>query len=326
MERDYVEQFPLPMEWEYEDTNVYLIRSDSGNWLIDAGEIYEDNFEYLTEELADLGLGWADIEGVCVTHLHPDHAGLVFKMLDVNPDLELLIPPGPSFEKRTETRVHEWLTRIGMPRELHEFIVDEITDHKYVGFMKDVKETGTFVEPGTSLQLGDYECEVIEAHGHTPNQVVYYLPDDGLLFSGDHVLLNETPNVSLFPEYMDGNPLGDFHDGLETLLDRELSVVYPGHGRPFSNGQSRVRELLDHHAERLEHCRRAVQDEPLSAFEVAEQIPWTNKTFEDLDEIHQFLALGESMSHLIYLAERGEVTRERQEGVDYFRMTATPDK
>lgn len=315
---DYVERIPLKMEWEYDDTNVYLVQSDAGNWLIDAGEIHEDNFETLTDTLREHGLNWQTIDGVCVTHLHPDHAGLCFEMLDRNPDLDVLIPPGPAMEKRTPERTHKWLNRIGMPAELHEFIVDAITTRKYVEFTKELKETAEFLEPGSNLKLGDFHCEVIKAHGHTPNQVVFYLPEDGLLFSGDHVLLNETPNVSLFPEYLGGNPLGDFHEGLEALLDREISTVYPGHGRPFQNGGTRVRELLDHHEDRLNHCLRAVRDGELTAFEVAHQIPWSNKTFEDLDETHQFLALGESMSHLIDLAERNVISRERKDSVDYF--------
>lgn len=318
MDVDYVKRIPLGMEWQYEDANVYLIQSDSANWLIDAGEIYEDNFEVLTEKLRDSGLEWRNIEGVCVTHLHPDHAGLCFKMLEENPDLRVLIPPGPSMEKRTPDRTKKWLTRIGMPEDLHEFILDEITEHKYVDFMGRLKETAEYLEPDTTLELGDHDCEVVKAHGHTPNQVVYHLPEDGLLFAGDHVLLHETPNVSLFPEYLDGNPLGDFHQGLEALLDRRVTMLYPGHGRPFENGLGRVRELLDHHEERLNHCRQAVRSDRLTAFEVAERIPWSNTTFKELDEIHQFLALGESMSHLIYLSEKGEVDRAREEGVDYF--------
>lgn len=318
MSADYVHRIPLEMEWEYDDANVYLIQSDTENWLIDAGEIHENNFEVLTGKLRDQGLGWSDVEGVCVTHLHPDHAGLCFDMLEENPDLTVLIPPGPGMDNRTRERTHRWLNRIGMPEELHEFIVDEITEHKYVGFMKELKETAEFLEPGTNITLGPHRCEIIEAHGHTPNQVVFYLPDDELLFSGDHVLLNETPNVSLFPEYLDGNPLGDFHDALDGLLQRDISTVYPGHGQPFQNGRDRIQELLDHHTERLDHCRRAVEGDRLTAFEVAGRIPWSNKTFDDLNQIHQFLALGESMSHLIYLTETGKLNRESDGGIDYF--------
>lgn len=315
---DYVERIPLPMEWEYEDTNVYHLDGGDEQWLIDAGEIHENNFTTLTESIRDRGLKWSDVTGVLVTHLHPDHVGLVFKMLEENPDLELRIPSGPSMERRTPERTREWLRRVGMPEELHDAVVEEITNHKYVGFMEDVKNQGQLLEPGTSLRLGNRRCEVLPARGHTPNQVVYYVPEDRLLFSGDHVLLNETPNVSVFPEYLDGNPLRDFHDGLEGLLERDISRIYPGHGPPFSNGKQRVRELLEHHEGRLEQCRRALGESPQSPFEVAQQIPWSNKSFDDLEQVHQFLALGESFSHLEYLAQRGEIESSNRDGADCF--------
>ncbi|MFB6344952.1 MAG: MBL fold metallo-hydrolase [bacterium] len=319
---DYVDRIPLDMEWQYEDANVYLIRSDSGNWLIDAGEIYNTNFQFLTDELKDRGLSWNKIDGVCVTHLHPDHAGLCFDMLEANPDLQVLIPPGPAMDQRTRDRTQEWLNRVGMPEDFHEYILNDITSHKYVDFMGRLKDTAKFLETGQTLTLGDYQCDVIKAHGHTPNQVVFYLPEDELLFSGDHVLMNETPNVSLFPEYLGGNPLKDFHDSLESLLDLEISMVYPGHGVPFENGLSRIQELLDHHEERLEHCRQAMRKGPVTAFDVVQEIPWGSGDFDELDEIHQFLALGETMSHLIYLTEADNVHRNREDKEDYFKLSS----
>lgn len=321
MSTEFVKRFPLPMEWEYEDPNVYLLRTEDGPWLIDAGEIHETNFEDLTEGLAEEGISWEDVRGVCATHLHPDHVGLAFKILDASPSTRFLIPSGPSYEKRTEERTRRWLYRIGIPESLHDPFVEEILGYPYLEFMADLKETAETIEPGTTLNLGDRTVEVVKAHGHTPNQVVYYLPEDQLLFSGDHVLLHETPNVSLFPESLERNPLRDFHESLRLLLDREISTVYPGHGQPFRNGHDRIRELLDHHGTRMGHIRRTLSGEPKTALEVAEQIPWGNKEFDELSQVHSFLALGESMSHLVKLAREDEVRRERENGVDYFTMT-----
>jgi glyoxylase-like metal-dependent hydrolase (beta-lactamase superfamily II) len=315
---DYVNRFPLAMEWEYEQTNVYHLDGGDEHWLIDTGEIHEDNFEVLTEYLRGEGLTWSELTGVLVTHLHPDHVGLIFEMLEENPDLDFRIPTGASMGKRTPERTKEWLRRVGMPEAFHEAVLEEITNHKYVDFMRDVKDRGRFLEPGTTLRLGSRLCEVLPARGHTPNQVVYYLPEDGLLFSGDHVLLNETPNVSVFPEYLDGNPLRDFHEGLEGLLDLDISVVYPGHGPPFQNGKERVRELLEHHEGRLDQCRRIVEETPQSPFEVADQIPWSSGSFEDLKQVHQFLALGETFSHLEYLRQQGKLEKSDEDGTNRY--------
>lgn len=318
MNINYVKQISVSMEFGYESTNIYLLQSANENWLIDAGEKYDDNFDVLTSELSEFGINCQDLDGVLITHLHPDHVGLSFKLLERNPELPIFIPEGPSYEKRTKERIRLWLNRTGIPEEFHQKFVNKLTDFPYIEFMKRLKDQFETVEPGDSIQLGNYECSVIGARGHTPNQVVYYLNQDKVLFSGDHILLEETPNVSLFPEYLGGNPLADFHNSLETLLDRAVDMVFPGHGKPFRNGHQRIKELLNHHDERLNHCLEALTDEPQSALTVAEYIPWSGGGFDELDETHRYLALGETLAHLIELVERNQISCEENSQVYYF--------
>ena len=48
------------------------------------------------------------------------------------------------------------------------------------------------------LQLAGLELRCIHTPGHTPGHMVLYLPRQRLLFSGDHILFDITPNIAVW--------------------------------------------------------------------------------------------------------------------------------
>ena len=73
----------LPMPWELETVNVHLVDLDDGFLLVDSGIATEECFDALESELKALKIGWRDIRTLCLTHLHPDHIGLSWKILEL---------------------------------------------------------------------------------------------------------------------------------------------------------------------------------------------------------------------------------------------------
>ncbi len=75
-------------------------------------------------------------------------------------------------------------------------------------------------------QLSMVNCQLIPTPGHKEDCVCYYLPDEGVLFSGDTLFLGSVGRTDL--------PGGDYETLIASL--RELmklpadTVVYPGHG------------------------------------------------------------------------------------------------
>lgn len=55
------------------------------------------------------------------------------------------------------------------------------------------------VEDGDKLTFGDLTFTVLEMPGHTPDHVCYYLEDEKIMFLGDHILFDITPNVTIWP-------------------------------------------------------------------------------------------------------------------------------
>src|SRR5512133_3438704 len=57
--------------------NAYLVKADEGSLLIDTGWNSDEAFEALQGQLAEAGVTFKDLKYIAITHVHPDHYGLV---------------------------------------------------------------------------------------------------------------------------------------------------------------------------------------------------------------------------------------------------------
>jgi len=149
---------------------------------------------------------------------------------------------------------------------------------------------------------------VLVGGGHSPEQACLFAPERGLFISGDQVLPHITPNVSIWPNEPEEDPLSDFLGTLEALRAVPGDpLVLPSHGRPFVGLARRCQELALHHRARLDAVLDAC-DRPRTAFEVMEVL------FDRTLDPHQTsFAIGEAFAHLNHLAVEGRVRRERRE-------------
>ena len=85
-----------------------------------------------------------------------------------------------------------------------------------------------------------------------------------------------------------------------TALDPETTVL-PAHGPVFTGLHERVTGIIEHHQIRLQRLL-ALCEQPLCLAEVAPRL--FRKPLQGIDYV---LALGEAMSHLVYLLNRGEL-------------------
>ncbi|MPZ52696.1 MAG: MBL fold metallo-hydrolase [Acidimicrobiia bacterium] len=90
---------------------------------------------------------------------------------------------------------------------------------------------------GENLELGGFSIEVRQTPGHTPGHCVFYLPDEGVLFSGDQLFAGSVGRTDL--------PGGD-QDALwvsmkRRVMDLEDEVrVLTGHGEETTIGRERA--------------------------------------------------------------------------------------
>jgi glyoxylase-like metal-dependent hydrolase (beta-lactamase superfamily II) len=86
--------------------------------------------------------------------------------------------------------------------------------------------TGTLAD-GDSVRTDEYELRALHTPGHASNHLCFLLVDEGLLFSGDHVMQGSTVVIS--------PPDGDMSDYLTSLarlrsLEPPLCTIAPAHG------------------------------------------------------------------------------------------------
>src|SRR5579864_2258336 len=73
----------LPLPFELESVNVYLVALDEGWMLIDCGMETEPAFEALRSAMEQRGIAWREIRHILLTHMHPDHIGMSRKLLEL---------------------------------------------------------------------------------------------------------------------------------------------------------------------------------------------------------------------------------------------------
>src|SRR5918912_940015 len=63
---------------------VYVFETDAGPYLVDAGWNTDDAYETLCAGLRQAGTDLAEVRGVLVTHIHPDHYGLAGRVREAS--------------------------------------------------------------------------------------------------------------------------------------------------------------------------------------------------------------------------------------------------
>ncbi|ADZ71705.1 MBL fold metallo-hydrolase [Polymorphum gilvum] len=104
---------------------------------------------------------------------------------------------------------------------------------------------------GERITLGGAVFEAVETPGHTANHLAFALPDEGILFSADHVMVWSTSIVA--PP--DGS-MQAYMDSLDKLLARSEDLYFPGHGGPVRAAADYVTALKVHRHDR----ERAILD------------------------------------------------------------------
>ena len=98
---------------------------------------------------------------------------------------------------------------------------------------------------GDAVDGPGWRLEAVHTPGHTSNHLCFALPQERVLFSGDHVMGWSTSVIA--PP--DGN-MGDYMRALAKLLPRTDAAYFPTHGPAIPDPQAFVQGFIDHRRER----------------------------------------------------------------------------
>jgi glyoxylase-like metal-dependent hydrolase (beta-lactamase superfamily II) len=315
----------LPLPYQLDHINIYLIRDGDGWAVIDTG-IGTSEGKHVWESLLTGPLKGERITRVIVTHLHPDHIGLAgwlcerFKALLLTSYSTYMGCQVISFGSSDEvTRKNfNFYRSHGMSEEVAEIVA--IQGHDYLRLVGKLPDSFLRLVFADVLTIGTRTFRVLTGDGHAPEQLMLYCEAEQLLFAADQVIEAISPNVSVYAVEAMGDPLGHFLRSLRMLRSEipDDVLVLPGHRRPFYGLHARCRALEAHHEERCGLILKVCAESPRT---VADLVPVLFN--RPLDPHQMTFAFTETLAHVNRLVRRGEVCLFRQGELVYARLADT---
>jgi glyoxylase-like metal-dependent hydrolase (beta-lactamase superfamily II) len=132
-----------------------------------------------------------------------------------------------------------------------------------------------------------------------------HCPSLNILISGDMVLPRISSNISVYDTEPLADPLGLFLQSLKKYTHlAEDCLILPSHGKPFTGVRQRIKQLLQHHEDRLNDLRHGFAAGDMNAMDAMALL-----FKRQLDPHQTTFALGESLAHLHCLWYMGELQR-----------------
>ena len=288
---------------------VYLFETDRGPFIVDAGWNTHDAFEALSMGIAAAGSSIAEVQGVLVTHIHPDHYGLAGRVRETSGAWIALHPADAAliadrYDHPTDLleRVRGMLRRVGAPAEELDALQNASMP---VRPLVDAVQPDVLIEDGQRPEVPGWDLQAIWTPGHSPGHLCFWEPANKVMLSGDHVLPRITPNISFHPQ-ADADPLGDFLRSLLKLKGYDSTEVLPAHEHRFVGLDGRLDELAGHHEQRFAEVIGAIQDGVTTAWDIAARMGWS-RSWDRIEGFMRRAAVGEAMAHLRTLEIRGLV-------------------
>jgi len=304
-------EIPLPGS-PLKSLNSYLIKADGRFLIIDTGMNREECKREMLSNLEKLEVDLKKTD-FFITHAHADHLGLV---------VHLATDTSRIYMSEKEVVVHNsegedhWQKVIlfyllnGYPEDELKEAVENHPQRRY-GFNHEMNYS--VVNDGDTIEIGDYSFKCIDTRGHAPGHMSLYETNKKIFIAGDHILFDITPNIAYRLELE--NPLKEYLANLEKVDRLDITLLLTGHRSILNDHRKRIRELREHHQERVKEVLHALEDGEKTAFQVAPYIDWDVSfgSWELFPAAQKWFAFGETLAHLHYL-EGNEMIHKRTKG------------
>jgi glyoxylase-like metal-dependent hydrolase (beta-lactamase superfamily II) len=232
--------------------------------IIDPGP---DNKEHTAALLA--ALSGETVNAILVTHTHKDHS-----------------PAARALKAATGARIFGCASNnsSGSP-------VDAAHDFEYApdGVLRE----------GDATETKNFSLVCVETRGHTQNHLSFALPQEGALFSGDHVMAWATSIIA--------PPDGAMRlhmASLEKLLARNDRIYWPGHGGPVKEPHGYVQALIKRRHARENAILSCIKAGDVTIAAIVAHV------YEGLDPALTPAAAYSVLAHIEDLVEQGHVKTE----------------
>lgn len=190
--------------------HAYVVRGLRKNVLIDTG--LPTTTAHFERCLGEIGLSRSDIKIVVLTHEHIDHAGGT-----------------PYFAGNAVIAAHRLAANKLVLKD--EFaLMNRAFDEEAGDF-----EIDFLVDEGATIDLGNFELQIMHTPGHCSGAICIYEPNHRLLFSGDTIMGN-----GILGGVLGSGNVSDYIHSLKRLSSLRIEHLYPGHGKLSSQAEADI--------------------------------------------------------------------------------------
>jgi len=311
-------RIPLPIP-ALKHLNAYLIRTENQYVLIDTGMGTDEAYKELSRQLAEIGVKPENLTEILVTHFHIDHVGLVPRLRKLS-GAQLIVSAETTEAVQLVIQTYEsyWKNLVniykeaGVPTELVEQTLKTTPGYIYQAAYLELASPSRTLKDGEKISFGKYSFQTILTPGHAPGHICLYEPKQRFLMAGDHLLPTITPHVTQWRQ--ETSALAEYLDSLEKVRKLDMDVVLPSHEELFKDHRKRINELKEHHRLRAMEILSEIQTQGLTAYQIASRIHWDVEysSWDRFPLFQKYLAVGETLAHLKFLEEQGQVKKNRQ--------------
>ena len=314
----WVIEIPLP-DNPLRSINSYIVRSGQHALIVDTAFNHGRCREVMHMAIEQLKLDLQHSK-LFLTHLHADHIGLTEYYVEHGSTVYMSEIDYHYFQKVKNCnlwgQMQEIFCQEGFPQE--EMRLQAPSNHGWI-YDPGTLFPATKVNDGDRIMVGDIEAVCIHTPGHTPGHMMLYLPQERILFSGDHILFDITPNINIWKDI--ASPLEDYLSSLEKAKSIPVRLTLPGHRNYIGDLNERIDVLIAHHKERLHEISMVVKRDGLqNGYTIATKISWSVRdlSWGEFPPNQKWFATGETLAHLHYLVRDGAISRIERDGMFYY--------
>ena len=303
--------------------NIYLFTDDPVT-LIDTGT--SGTIPMIRHALLELNLALSDIKQIIITHGHLDHYGGAYELKRDMPNLIVAAHKDDADLIEGRTSIHSsfkypFLKLAGYPALMRVplRLVDRRARKNFVSCPVTRQ-----LEEGDIIKCGRYNAEIVWTPGHSKGSICVYLRSENILFSGDTIIANVTPNAIVMLEKDGSMPIrksqAEFYSSLVKLEELNPAIIFSGHGEPVSDVNTVTayyRRLFNNRRERILECTAGGEQ---TIYEIAVAV-FPVKAPNKIDASFQiFLAISEVYTHLQILELERRIELMKRNGKLYITL------
>jgi glyoxylase-like metal-dependent hydrolase (beta-lactamase superfamily II) len=239
-------------------TNSYLVgQADTGFIVIDPGPNDAQHLQRLWAAAVHPDGSGGNIRAIVCTHSHPDHSPGAAPLQALCASSTNPRPPILGLASASTARAHS------------DFVPDqEVAD--------DALLTLPWPDANSPAHNPQHTLKIIHTPGHAANHVCLLLQEDGLLFSGDHILNGSTTVID--------PPDGNMHTYLQSLdklsiacSAHQVHYILPAHGHVLDNALGAIAHLKAHRLKREAKIAAVMQQHPDGDLDA-----WLPRAYDDV--------------------------------------------